>query len=192
MSGIVLLYLSFNMFIFKKKMSSLFSGFRYLLNRLSISLVVLLIYSTAIFAVTPLYYHTFAIAEIEAYVEGIRHIGVPTLDTNEFMQKKTLKESIFTGEVQKISLKVIRSIKFKKKEPMVPDIRVGEMLEVTNSYVDQKPPFKIGDKIKVRLRLVLPEEKYNPKDERLQWWFFPKGEKEDISPPRQPFKGIDP
>jgi len=151
---------------------------------------LVLLFPIPAFSVTPLYYHTFAIAEIEASVEEICTVGVPTLKTEEFMRGKSKEESTYIREVQNISLKVIQVIKFEKKDAKVENILEGKTIKITNPFTDQKPPFKVGDKIKTRIRLVLPEEKYNPKDPRKQWWFFPAGEKEDIFPPRNPFKGM--
>jgi hypothetical protein len=142
---------------------------------------------TVALSVTPLYYHTFAIAKIEACVEEILSVGIPTLKTEEWMLKKSREESTYIREVQKISLKVLRVIEFEKRDPGVSSLTQGTTIIVTNLFMDQKPPFKAGDRIEVRVRLVLPEQEYNPGDQRAQWWFFPKGEKEDISPPRRPF-----
>ncbi len=156
---------------------------------LPITLLILIFPVTAC-PVTPLYYHTFAVAEIEASVEEICIVGIPTLKTDEFMRGKSKEESMYIREVQKIRLKVIRVIKFERKDSKVENILEGETIKITNPFTDQTPPFKVGDKIKTRIRLVLPEETYNPQDQRKQWWFFPLGEKEDIFPPRHPFKGI--
>lgn len=139
-------------------------------------------------SVTPLYYHTFAIAQIEACVEEIVSIGIPTLKTDELMLKKSREESTYIRDIQKISLKVLRVIEFEKRDPRVPSLFEGAMIVITNPFTDQRPPFKVGDRIAVRVRLVLPEQEYNPEDQRKHWWFFPKGEKEDIFPPRRSFR----
>ncbi|MEW6416518.1 MAG: hypothetical protein AB1480_00135 [Nitrospirota bacterium] len=157
---------------------------------LSYFIFFVLFFPASVLSVTPLYYHTFAVAEIEASVEEICIVGIPTLKTDEFMRKKSREESTYVMEAQKIRLKVKRVIKFKKRDATVPAIIEGKTIEMTNPFADQKTPFKVGDRIKVRVRLVLPEEKYNPGDPRKQWWFFPAGEKEDTFPPRHPFGGI--
>ena len=150
-----------------------------------------LLFPVTSLSVTALHYNTFAVADIEAYVEKICLAGVPTLKTDEFMLKRPMKESVYIREVQKISLKIKKIKIFEKRGLKVSPVVEGETIEATNPFTDQKPPFKVGDRIKVRVRLVLPEEEYNSMDPRLQWWFFPIGEKEDIFPPRHPFKEIN-
>lgn len=154
-------------------------------------ILFLLLFPSDIFSVTPLYYHTFAVAEIEAHVEKISIVEIPTIKTNEFMQKRPPEESMFIAKAQKISLRIEKIIRFEQNDTTIPALLEGETIEVTNHFMDQKPPFNVGDKIKTRVRLVLPEEKYNHEDSRKKWWFFPRGEKKDISPPRHPFKGIE-
>ena len=150
--------------------------------------ILILLLPLPALSVTPLYYHTFAIAEIEATVEKISLTGVPTLKTDDFMRGKPLAESTQIMEVQKIYLKVKRVINLEKRDDLVAPVTEGEVIEVTNPFVDQNPPFKTGETIQTRIRLVLPEEKYDPRDPRKQWWFFPPGEVEKGFPPRRPFQ----
>jgi len=87
-------------------------------------------------------------------------------------------------------LRVTKIEEFMSRHPLVSPVHRGEVVEVTNPSLDRVPPFRVGNTIKVRLRLVLPEDRYDPKDPRKQWWFFPEGANEDILPPRYPFAGI--
>ena len=156
----------------------------------SLAIPLVLILAPFLFGVTPLNYRTYAIAQLEARVEKICTIRVPTQDTNKSMSKRGSVNAIQQVEVQIISLKVTEIEKFVSRHPLVPAVHQGEVVKVSNPYQDRVPPFQVGDTIKVKLRLVLPEERFDPKDPRKQWWFFPEGANENILPPRYPFAGI--
>jgi len=158
----------------------------------SISTVLGLVFLSAavVHGLSPLYFHTHAIARIEARVEKISTVRVPVKDSGEFLPRKMPETPTPPVDVQKISLRVLKVIEFTPKHSAAPPIRNGQLIDVTNPYADQMPTFKAGDKLKTRIRLVLPEEQFDSKDPRKQWWFYPEDATEDIFPPRHPFRGI--
>ena len=156
----------------------------------AVLLSLVLPHITVVYGVSPLYFHTHAIARIEAYVEKIDIIQVPLKDISESLPEKSPKLVTPPVEVQKISLRVLKVIEYIPKHAAVPPIRYDQMIEVSNPYTDQVPSFKTGDKINTRIRLILPDAQFDPKDPRKQWWFYPEDAKEDIFPPRNPFRGI--
>ena len=140
-------------------------------------------------AASPLRYHTYMVTVIEASVEDIRLVDISPMGTHECSRERSPRSGEGMGKVQKISLKIVKveRIELNRTGSL---IHQGDSIEVTNQYLDQEAPFAPGETIRVRVRLVLPEERYNPKDPRQQWWFFPQGEPERILPPRLPFTGI--
>jgi hypothetical protein len=159
-----------------------------LISAVLLSLVFLC--AAVVHGVSPLYFHTHAIARIEARVEKIGTVQVPVKDSSEFLPRKSPETVTPPVDVQKISLRVLKVIEYIPKHAAVPSIRYGQIIDVMNPYADQVPSFKAGDKLKTRIRLVLPEEQFDPKDPRKQWWFYPEDAKEDIFPPRHPFRGV--
>ncbi len=134
---------------------------------------------------SPLRYHTFLVAKVEARVETIRSVYLPGADPAETRERSPRWKG---GEVQEIILRSTRIENVELNRTGSP-LRAGDSLTVTNQYLDQKPPFADGDTIRVRVRLVLPEERYDAQDPRRQWWFCPPGEPLD-GPPRLPFVGV--
>jgi len=137
-------------------------------------------------ASSPYNYHTYLVAVIEAYVTNIRLVEVPAMPTCVPSPAGGGRDRM--EWVQKISLKILKVEKMELNRTGS-DIYPGDIIEVTNQFLDQKPPFSPGETIRVRVRLVLPEERYHPQDPRQQWWFFPPGEAESFHP-RRPFIGI--
>ncbi len=133
-------------------------------------------------AAAPLRYHTFMAAVIEARVAGMRLADITPLVTG-FPPGRGVPL-----QVQKISLKILKVEKMELNRTGSP-LQPGETIEVINQYLDEKAPFAPGETIRGRVRLVLPEERYNAQDPRKQWWFFPPGEPEGFHP-RHPFSGI--
>ena len=140
---------------------------------------------------SPFYFHTHAIARIEAAVEKKEIMQVPVKNSSKSLQRESTQTATPLVDVQKISLRILKVTEYISKHAAVPPIRYGQIIEVTNPYLDQVPAFEAGDKIRIRVRLVLPEEEFDPKDPRKQWWCYPEDEKEDIFPPRHPFKDIN-
>jgi hypothetical protein len=126
---------------------------------------------------SPLRYHTWIVAVLEARVEHIRLVDVSPGGCAE------------SHRVQKICLKILKVLEIELNRTDS-TLHEGEIVEITNQYLDQKSPFAAGQTIRARVRLVLPEERYDPKDPRRQWWFYPRGESESILPPRLPFTDI--
>lgn len=141
-------------------------------------------------ASSPLRYHTYMVAVIEAFVEDIRLVDISPMGPHESSRERSPRSGEGMGKVQKISLKIVKveKIELNRTGSL---IHQGDSLEVTNQYLDQKPPFAPGETIRVRVRLVLPEERYDRQDPRKQWWFFPQSEPEGILPPRLPFTGME-
>ena len=123
-------------------------------------------------------------------MEKIGIMRVPMKDSGEFLRRKTPERVAPPIDIQKISLRVLKVIEYIPKQSAVPPIRNGQIIDVTNPYADQVPSFKASDKLGARIRLVLPEEQFDARDPRKQWWFYPQDAKEDIFPPRHPFRGI--
>jgi hypothetical protein len=140
-------------------------------------------------ASSPLRYHTYMVAVIEASVKDIRLVDTSPMGPHKSSRERSPRSGEGMGKVQKISLKIVKveRIELNRTGSL---IHQGDSMEVTNQYLDQTPPFAPGETIRVRVRLVLPEERYDRQDPRQQWWFFPQGEPEGILPPRLPFTGI--
>ncbi len=138
---------------------------------------------------SPLRYQTFMAGTIEAVVQEIRLVdispGLPAHSSPERMPAGGARPD----KVQKIFLEIRRVVKIELNHTGS-RIHRKDVIEVTNQYLDQSPPFAVGDTIRARVRLVQPEERYDPKDPRRQWWFFPRGQEENALPPRLPFAGI--
>lgn len=139
-------------------------------------------------AAAPLRYHTYLVAVIEARVNDIRLTDIPSLGTPEPSRERSPRSG--DAQVQKISLKITKVVNIELNRTGAL-MRPGDSLEVTNQFLKQQPPFTPGQTIRARVRLVLPEERYEPQDPRQQWWFFPTGEPAGILPPRHPFTGIE-
>ncbi len=135
---------------------------------------------------SPLRYQTFMAGTIEAVVQEIRLVDIsPAHPSPERMSVGSARPD----KVQKIFLEIHRVVKIELNRTGS-RIHRKDLIEVTNQYLDQSPPFAAGDTIRARIRLVLPEERYDPKDPRRQWWFFPRGQEQCALPPRLPFAGI--
>ncbi len=140
--------------------------------------------------ISPLRYHTYLVADVEALVKEIHLVDVGLMGQPQSPPEKYSRSGDVTpARVQKISLKIAKIRKIELNRTGSP-FRKGDIIELTNQYLDQKPPFAAGQTIRVRIRLVLPEERYNPKDPRREWWFYPPGEPESVRPSRLPFAGI--
>jgi len=146
--------------------------------------------ASGLLCASALYYHTYAVARLDVEVENITVALIPGLDTTRFSQERRGQEAASTVEQQLLRFRVLRVDELDAREASVPGIGAGETLVVTNPHVDEKLPFQVGDRLRIRIRLVLPEEQFDPDDSRAEWWFFPAGEQEDIFPPRDPFRGI--
>lgn len=135
---------------------------------------------------SPLRYHTYVVVSVEARVEDIRLVHRAPTAPQEWRDRSPEWRG---GDVQEVILRItkVETIELNRTGSL---IRPGDSLRVINQYLEEKPPFAVGDSIRARVRLVLPEERYYPQDPRQQWWFFPPGEPKDISPPRLPFTGI--
>ena len=162
--------------------------------RLVMLLIPLLVFltTTSPQADSPLYFHTHAIAHISARVVGISTIPVASTTSGVDIpgQRPEAPNPSHTADIQIFTLRIKKVHQYSSTDSSVPRMIVDQLVKVTNPYTDQKPSFTIGDTIKVRLRMVLPEERFDPQDSRKQWWFHPHGALESISPPRRPFKGI--
>ena len=173
------------------KVDVAFQGSEPMKHILFLAANIMLCFSSMAPAASPLLYHTHAVAKLEACVEGIRTMSLQLPNFQEDSRGRMPSPELNPEDsVQKISLRVLRVNDFEAKEKTVPPIVDGQVIEVTNPYLDQAPPFKPGDTIAVRLRLVLPEQHFAPEDPRQQWWFFPEGEAEGILAPRRPFVDV--
>lgn len=141
-------------------------------------------------AASPLRYQSFAIVTVEASVAAIRVVEIPVGLPEQYEPQRSPQPTTVKVELQKVRLRILRVLHTELNRLSILPARPGDTIEVTNQYLDQPPPFAVGDKIRARLRLVLPEDKYDPADPRQQWWFFPPDDVDSISAPRQPFKGI--
>jgi hypothetical protein len=140
---------------------------------------------------SPLRYHAYKVAVVEALVQEIHTVDISPMRPPDFSPESFSRSGdAGPGKVQIISLKLAKIKKIELNRTGIP-IHKGDVLEVTNQYLDQQPPFAPGQTIRVRVQLVLPEESYDPKDPRQQWWFFPQAESESILPPRLPFTGVE-
>jgi hypothetical protein len=142
-------------------------------------------------------YHTHYVATVDARIEQIAVIKKPLVDTEQWLrQRKPPQESLVDWPTQEVRLAVKRVITSSESDASVPAPPVvllpGTHIDVINPFTDQQPPFEVGDAIRVRLRLVSPEPVFRAGDVRNQWWFYPPGQLEEISPPRLPFIGVEP
>ena len=140
-------------------------------------------------AASPLHYQSFVIVTLDASVVAICEIDISEGRSGQYEPQRSPQPTTVV-ELQKVKLRILRVLHIKLNRLSAPPIRTGDTIEVINQYLDQPPPFAVGDKIRVRLRLVFPEDQYDPLDPRQQWWFFPPDEIDSIGPPRQPFRGI--
>jgi len=138
---------------------------------------------------SPLFYRTLAFGQVEARVEKICIAQVPFRDTTLMERREPDRDGYV--EVQIISLQVLEIENFTIEAANVPEIVEGQTLDIVNPYPEQIPALKTGQKIRARIRLVIPEEQFNPEDPRLQWWLYPPGAEESISPPRDPAPAIE-
>jgi hypothetical protein len=145
---------------------------------------------------SPLRYHTYYVAMVDARVEQIAVIKKPMVDTEQWLrQRKPPQESLIDWPTQEVRLTVKRVVTSRESHSgsPVPPVTLlpGTHIDVINPFIDQQPPFGVGDAIRVRLRLVSPEPVFRANDARNQWWFYPLGQPEEISPPRFPFAGVE-
>jgi len=141
-------------------------------------------------------YHTHYKATVDAQVEQIAVVDRPIVDTWQWLgQRKLPKESIIFLPTQEVFLTIKQVSQSKgwgsRTDTLPLTLLPGTQINVVNPFPDQQPPFRAGDWIRVRIRLVSPEPVFNASDPRNQWWFYPPGEPEEISPPRFPFTGIE-
>ena len=145
----------------------------------------------------PMRYFTHNVATVDVYVDQITVVDIPTVDMNKmFGERKTIKESTVYWPTQKFRLTIKRVIasEVRRDVPQAPPAILvpGSHIDILNSFTDQQPPFKAGDSVRVRVRLVSPNPVFNASDLANEWWFYPPGQPEEISPPRFPFEGIEP
>jgi len=160
----------------------------------SIYLTIMVVFLTgvdSVYGMSSLYYHTYAVARVIANVQEILTEPIASQSSKPLISPKPLNNRIRSVDIQKISLRIIKLIEFLELNHKVPELVEGQIVVLTNPYVDQVPPFKVGDNIKTRIRLVLPEEQFDHQDPRKQWWFFPEGTEAEFYPPRFPFQAIE-
>jgi hypothetical protein len=141
-------------------------------------------------------YHTHYVAIVDARVEHIAVIDRPVVDTWQWLgQRKSPQESTVLLPAQEIRLMIERVSQLEGRNSRTdtpsPILFPGIQIDVINPFMDQQPPFKVGDWIRVRIRLVSPEPVFSVRDPQNQWWFYPPGNPEEISPPRFPFAGVE-
>jgi hypothetical protein len=149
-----------------------------------------LLLSAAALPASPLYFHTHAVADIVALVAADTLVPLADLHTESMVADHPPAAAAYSENVQIITLKILRVVRFEAQDPGVSPLLPGDSIQITNPFLDQSPPFRPGDSIETRIRLVLPAEAYDPRHPRKQWWFFPTDDRDPISAPRRPFIGV--